>query len=137
MIDCEGPVERARCVLAILNEAAGANEGYFFGLRGGRAELMCAAPEQAAPAALAAAVDVCLRDALTSAAEESSQANAQRTRSGHYVLLPLAATSLGQRVVAGVVALSAEASVPDPKLLETLASALIDHDDVDASTCAL
>jgi hypothetical protein len=41
-------------------------------------------------------------------------------------------------LVAGVVALHAGAAlgaVPEPALRQAIASALIDHDDVDASTC--
>lgn len=137
IVECEGPVERARCALAMLAESAGATEGYFYALRGGRAELVCASPEQPAPESLFTAVDTCLREELARVDEDE---HASRDRTGshdRYVLLPLTATSLGQRLIAGVVALEAsnDARAPEPALREAIASALIEHDDVDASTC--
>jgi hypothetical protein len=142
IVECEGPVERARCALALLAESAGATEGYFYALRGGRAELVCASPEQPAPLSLQGAVDTCLREEL--ARIDASESDTQPVSGDHtgsherYVLVPLAATSLGQRLVAGVVALHASPdgrSAPEPALREAIASALIEHDDVDASTC--
>jgi hypothetical protein len=125
-----------------LAESAGATEGYFYALRGGRAELVCASPEQPAPLSLQGAVDTCLREEL--ARIDASESDTQPISGDHtgsherYVLVPLAATSLGQRLVAGVVALHASPdgrSAPEPALREAIASALIEHDDVDASTC--
>jgi hypothetical protein len=122
----------------MLAESAGAAEGYFYALRGGRAELVCASPEQPAPDSLFAAVDTCLHEELARV-DDDVPASGDRTGShGAYVLLPLAATSLGQRLVAGIVALRAlndQHAAPESALREAIASALIEHDDVDASTC--
>lgn len=102
------------------------------------AELVCASPEQAAPESLFTAVDTCLREELARVDDDEPASGDHTGAHGDYVLLPLAATSLGQRLVAGVVALRApddQRAVSESALREAIASALIEHDDVDASTC--
>ena len=160
MVGCTDAASRVACALMILNEYTCSEQGYLFGVREGRAKLLCALPQAVPPAALGQAVDAYLEhergeeddtqyieQASTEAARESESDSAPapsisqlRFADAHSELQPLLIASAreGQTVVAGVACLRLPSGVrrmAPGALLETLASALLDHDDVDPMTC--
>ncbi len=157
---CVDANERARSVLSSLLEPGGTDSGYLYALRAGKLELVACSPDGAEPPleltermeryvldqetegayTMTLHVDP-MADALDGpAAATEQQTLADRTRaeaeSGVLHPLPLTTTVGGKVVVAAVAALASGqgARLPEPSMISTLASLLVEHQDVDPVT---
>jgi tetratricopeptide (TPR) repeat protein len=165
MLECPDRDERARCALAILIEYIQPDQAFLYGLREGRATLMCALDDAPQPELLCAAVQRYVQReleyeeatefvapqpsgaepmSLGSGAQSGIQLETQATtlatdvsgRNFHPLLL--ASRREGQVTIAAVVALRfrvGQRKMPPPSVLEMVADSLIANDDVDPVTC--
>jgi len=165
LLECEDRSERARCALAILSEQIEPEQAFIYGMREGRAALLCSLGDAPEPPQLCAAIQRYIERELQM--EEATGIMAPAMQVGELmsldaatqgdVLLDTLPTTLasdvqgrslhplllssrreGQRTIAGVVALRFRAgrrTMPPPSLLDALAEALIMYDDVDPVTC--
>jgi hypothetical protein len=161
ILACVDAGERARSVLTSLLEPGGCDLGYLYAMRAGKLELVACSPHGSQPSAELTermeryALDQATQEVNTMTAcvepiadaTESLPGNtelqtlADRTRveaaeSGVWHPLPLTTTVDGKLVVAAVVALAGGQGgrVPEPNLISTLASLLVEHQDVDPVT---
>jgi hypothetical protein len=165
LLECQDGAGRALCALTILAEHMGAAQGYLYCLRAGQLELVCALAEGAPPEGLLPMVEQCLARALEpskprsdSGAGADSAASVpithvsarpeelgpgtvavlMETRVTTMYSILLASKSEGQLVIAGVAVLgigSMQPRMPPDALVDSLASALLEQDDVDPATC--
>jgi hypothetical protein len=157
LLECDDSESRAQCVLTILAENTNAKEAYFYALRGGKAELVCALPERSAPDGLQTRVEEWLEAELETSEPHRSlppSRGSLRTPANdlgtsvvslrgdaaalHSILLY--SKSSGQRTIVGVAALNlglGAPKLPEAWLVEALATALLEHDDVDPATCII
>ena len=154
LLECSDGAARAHCVLVILAEQVEVEQAFLFGMRAGRLTLLAALPDVPAPDGLQAAAERCfngeiVRPSLRPVAPEREVADpitAVRVPLAHLIesdatrLYPvlLATRQSGEEVIAGVAALAISDlmfKAPPQELVESLASAFLEHDDVDAATC--
>jgi hypothetical protein len=157
LLECDDSDSRAQCVLTILAENTNAKEAYFYALRAGKPELVCALPERGAPDGLQGQVEKWVHAEL----ESNERRDARRlvrasipvaendfepgvisvsaeVKGLHSIMLY--SKSTGGRTIAGVAALNLDPDVPklpEPWLVEALATALLEHDDIDLATCII
>jgi Protein kinase domain/AAA ATPase domain len=140
LYECTTPTARASCALSLLFEQTGAERGFLYVVRAGSLELVRALPDQPPPADLEAKLQRRLtREIEVNEGESASIASIPSDTGGEYQTVLLGSRSDGQLVIAGIAALQlTDASrLPDAALVECVASALLEHDDVDPATCAL
>jgi tetratricopeptide (TPR) repeat protein len=148
LLECEGSSERARYTLAALLEHTGAELGHLYAVRGGRLERLCSLPEVDAPQGLVETLEAHVQQLLrmeeeTTAAGEGSEPLSQLVtgvsdaEGRRFEPVGLVTTRDDETVIAAVAALSfgpQRRRVPHA-VLNALAAALIDNDDVDPMTC--
>jgi tRNA A-37 threonylcarbamoyl transferase component Bud32 len=151
LLECAEP-KRALYTLTVLLEQTGAEIGHLYAWRGGLLERLVSLPGGDAPVGLAQVLERHLQRALESSEQAtvvvrtkvaetsppSESVTAWTDSEGHcYEPLVLATKRDGEPVIAAVAALSfGQRRCPPPSslVLDLLASALVDHDDVDPVT---
>jgi hypothetical protein len=147
---CQNASERAQEVLVALMEHSGAEAGYLYGLRQGRATCSAALPSDiAVPSSVEAFVERYVREHLDDSEEETKSLFEGETRvdedvvspnieteAGTMFPIPLMSSKEGAPVLAAVAVLrlARESRPPNQGLLDALARSLIAHGDVDASS---
>jgi hypothetical protein len=146
---CASAAERAQVALRVLLEATCASAGHLFGLRDGRLSWLASSESAAPEPALIAQLERYLHDQLevgaaaTELASGSFDTNISRfsdARGRVFEAMLLESRRSGENVIGAVAALHGEhapLSAPNRALLERLADALLENDDVDPVTCAL
>jgi tetratricopeptide (TPR) repeat protein len=150
LLECVDDRERTRIGLRLLLEACAAQSGFLFGLRDGRFTLLASSESTPPTQELFDLLDAHLRSLLAAEHRKTQQpitgsagSESQRLRfvdadGRRFEPLLIASRQHGDAVLGALAALcytGDERSVPSRELLEAVAAALLDHDDVDAVTC--
>jgi hypothetical protein len=138
LYECTNPIARADCVLSVLFEQIGAERGFLYLVRAGTLELVSAIPDAPPPANLQAELQHRLTREIDA---ESLAVDADVSAVKPLQLQPvlLGSRSDGQYVIAGIAAVQLRdpSRLPDLALVECLASALLENEDVDPATCVM
>jgi len=156
LVECDDADARAKTVLAILVENTNAKEAYFYALRGGKPEWVCSLPESSALEGLQSNVERWLQRELDAAQSLRSAPPPRLSKPAaayaiqtHIVganvepsalqYVALYSRSTGAPIIAGIAVLRATdvSKAPEASLVEVLANALLEHDDVDPATCII